>query len=217
VSRLNYHHLLYFWSVAKHGSVAAAAKRLHLAQPTISAQVRSFERSLGHVLLAREGRGLALTAMGRTVFRFADEIFTLGSELLDAVRGHEPSSRVVLRVGVVDVLPKLLVYRMLRPVLALPENLRLVCYEGKLSDLAARLAVHDLDVVLADVPLTPQAGVRAFSHRLGEASLGVFAAPPRARHPRQPARALPRRARESSRDARGRRERFRHALAALRP
>lgn len=174
---LNYHHLRYFWTVAKEGSVGAAAKRLHLAQPTVSGQIRLLERSLGQKLLERSGRGVALTEMGRVVFRYADEIFAMGSELLDAARGRAPRSQLRLRVGVADVLPKLVVYRMLLPVLSLPEELRIECYEGKPAELVARLALHDLDVVLADAPVPPQSGTRVFNHRLGESGLAVFGAP----------------------------------------
>jgi LysR family transcriptional activator of nhaA len=172
--RLNYDHLLYFWTVMKEGSVAAACKSLLLAQPTISGQLRVLERALGHKLFERRGRGLVPTEMGRIIFRYADDIFSIGTELLDAVRGRTPDDRLRLRVGVADVLPKLVVYRMLLPVLSLPEKVRVVCYEGKHPDLVARLAVHDLDVVLGDAPVAPYAGIAAYNHRLGESSLRVF-------------------------------------------
>lgn len=176
MQRLNYDHLLYFWAVMKEGSVAAACRTLHLAQPTISGQLRVLERSLGHKLFERRGRGLAPTEIGRAVFRYADDIFSIGNELLDVLRGRTPDDRLRLRVGVADVLPKLVVYRMLLPVLALPEKVRVICYEGKHPDLVSRLAVHDLDVVLADIPVTPSMGIAAYSHRLGESSLSVFGA-----------------------------------------
>lgn len=174
VERLNFSHLLYFWAVAKEGSIAAACRRLHVAQPTISGQLRLLERALGHRLLERSGRGLALTGMGATVFRYADDIFSLGAELLDTVRGQAGPGPRALRVGVADVLPKLVVYRMLRPVLAAPEGIRLSCLEGKPPDLIARLVSHELDVVLTDTPVPPYSGIRAFSHRLGESGLAVF-------------------------------------------
>lgn len=177
MDRLNYHHLRYFWTVAKEGSIAAACKRLHITQPTISGQVRELETALGQRLLERSGRGLALTEAGRLVFRYADDIFAMGGELLDAVTGRMPSHEQRLRVGVVDVLPKLVAYRMLLPVLRMPERTRLVCFEGKPSDLLGRLALHDLDVVLTDTPVPPHTGVRAYSHRLGESGLAVFGAP----------------------------------------
>lgn len=174
MNRLNYDHLLYFWAVVKEGSIAAACKTLLLAQPTISGQLRLLERALGHKLLERQGRGVTPTRMGQLVFRYADDIFSLGSELMAAVRGQAPDDRLRVRVGVADVLPKLVVYRMLMPVLSLPEKLRVVCYEGKHSELIARLAVHDLDVVLGDTPVPPYTGVAAFNHRLGESGLCVF-------------------------------------------
>lgn len=174
MSRLNYDHLLYFWTVAKEGSVVAACRRLHLAQPTVSGQLRTLERSLGHKLFERRGRGLALTEMGRTIFRYADDIFSIGRELMDAVRGREPQERLALRVGVADVLPKLVVYRMLLPVLSMPERARLVCFEGKQPELLARLAVHDLDVVLADTPVPPHSAAGVYNHRLGESGITIF-------------------------------------------
>lgn len=177
MDRLNYHHLRYFWTVAKEGSIAAACKRLHVTQPTVSGQLRELETALGQDLLERSGRGLALTDAGRLVFRYADDIFAMGSELLHAVKGGAPAGEQRVRVGVADVLPKLVVYRMLLPVLRMPERTRLVCYEGKPGELLGRLAVHDLDVVLTDTPVPPHAGVRAYSHRLGESGLTVFGAP----------------------------------------
>jgi LysR family transcriptional regulator, transcriptional activator of nhaA len=181
MNRLNYHHLLYFWTVAKEGSIAAACEVLHLTQPTISGQLRALEQSLGHRLFTKQGRGLALTEMGRTVFSYADEIFTIGTELSDVLRGRPPAALGTVRVGVSDVLAKLMVYRMLSPAFAMRDPVRVSCFEGKLPDLLARLAVHDLDVVLGDAPVTPASGFRAFSHRLGESSMGAFAAPALAR------------------------------------
>lgn len=174
---LNYNHLHYFWTVAKEGSIAAAARRLHLAQPTVSGQIRVLERSLGHPLFVRRGRGLELTEAGRIVFRYADDLFAIGAELLDAVAGREPAGRLTLRVGVADVLPKLVVYRMLVPVLSMPEGVRVICFEGKPAELLERLGVHELDVVLSDTPIPPQTGVRAYNHRLGGSGLAVFGTP----------------------------------------
>ncbi len=174
---LNYHHLLYFWTVAREGGVSAACRRLHLAQPTISGQIRALERALGHRLLERRGRGLVLTEMGRSVFRYADEIFTLGRDLMDEVRGRAVGRPIRFVVGVSDALPKLLVHRLLAPVLKLPEPLYLSCLESDTADLLARLARHDLDVVLTDAPVSPATGVRAHSHLLGRCAVSVFAVP----------------------------------------
>lgn len=174
---LNYHHLHHFWAVAKTGSIAAACKRLHVTQPTVSGQLRELEARLGHKLFERVGRGLALTKAGSLALRYADDIFALGNELGDALAGRSAQGERQLRVGVADVLPKLVVYRMLLPVLRMPAPTRLVCFEGKPPELLARLAQHELDVVLADTPVPAHTGVRAYSHRLGESGLSVFGSP----------------------------------------
>ncbi len=171
---LNYHHLLYFWMVAKEGSMSGAAEQLHLAQPTLSSQIKKLEKSLGTELFERAGRNLALTEAGQLVYRYADEIFSLGGELVDVLRGQPELDRVRLTVGVPDVLPKLVVYQLLQPALQLPEQVQLVCYEGKLPELLADLALHRLDLVLADAPVTPQSHIRAFNHLLGECGVTVF-------------------------------------------
>ncbi|MEM8944377.1 MAG: transcriptional activator NhaR [Planctomycetota bacterium] len=172
---LNYHHLLYFWTVAKEGSITAASLQLHLSQPTLSTQIRKLEKSLGTTLFDRVGRSLVLTDKGQIVFRYADDIFALGRELSDAVQGMPGKSSLKLTVGVPDVLPKLVVYRLLRPALELEGDVQLVCYEGKLKDLLTDLASHRLDVVLADSPLTPETHIRAFNHLLGESGISIFA------------------------------------------
>lgn len=171
---LNYHHLLYFWTVAKEGGISRAAEKLHLAQPTLSSQIKKLESSMGVSLFDRKGRSLVLTDTGQMVFRYADEIFSLGRELTDTVRGRPSEKKLKLTVGVPDVLPKLVVYELLKPALELPEAVQLECYEGKLQDLLADLAVHRLDIVLADSPLTPDSHVRAFNHVLGECGVTVF-------------------------------------------
>ena len=171
---LNYHHLLYFWVVAKEGTIAAACKELHLAQPTISAQLRSLERSLGEKLFTRVGRNLALTETGRVVYRYADEIFSLGRDLIDTVKGRPTGRPLRFNVGVADVLPKLVAYRLLEPALHLPEQIQLVCHEGSPPELLTRLAVYELDLVLSDSPIGPDVKVRAFSHLLGECGVTIF-------------------------------------------
>lgn len=166
---LNYHHLLYFWVVAKEGSIARASAELRLAQPTISGQLRQLEQALGDKLFARQGRGLALTELGRVVFRYADEIFALGRELLDAVRGRATDRPLRLVVGVVDVLPKTIVRLLLEPARKLEQPVRLVCREDHpLEGFLAELATYSLDVVLADTPAPPSVQVKAFNHLLGE-------------------------------------------------
>lgn len=174
---LNYHHLLYFWTVAKEGSITLAAEKLHLSQPTLSTQVGKLEKSLGVKLFDRKGRNLVLTDTGQIVYRYADEIFSLGRELRDAVRGRPSTDSINLFVGVPDVMPKLIVYRLLKPALEMEESVKLVCHEGKLNELLSDLALHRLDIVLADAPLTPHVSVRAFNHLLGQCSVTVFGTP----------------------------------------
>lgn len=177
----NFHHLLYFWTVAREGSILAASAKLYVSQPTISAQIKALERSFGRPLFTRRGRRLELTELGHIVLRYADEIFTLGRELTETVRGRPAGRALRFVVGVADVVPKLIAYRLLEPALELPEPVELLCREGKSEQLLAALAVHDLDVVLADAPLGPNANIRAFSHLLGECGALVFGVPALAR------------------------------------
>lgn len=171
---LNYHHLLYFWVVAREGSIAAACRVLFLSQPTISGQIRELERFIGTPLFKKAGRGLVLTDTGQAVYRYADEIFTLGQELLDTVRGRPVGRPLRLRVGVVDALPKLMTHSLLTPALKLAERLQVVCTEGKLDALISQLVVHQLDVVLSDAPLPPTVSARAYNHLLGECEISIF-------------------------------------------
>ncbi len=171
---LNYHHLLYFWTVAREQSVSKAAAMLHVAQPTVSAQVRSLERSLGQKLFARQGRQLRLPSDGEKVFRYADEIFTLGRELLQTVKGEPQAAPKRFRVGVSDALPKLTTYRLLEPALAMQPAFRLHVRIDKTERLLGELAVHAVDLVVADAPMMPSLKVRAFSHLLGETTVSIF-------------------------------------------
>jgi LysR family transcriptional activator of nhaA len=173
---LNYHHLLYFWVVAREGSIARASVQLRLAQPTISGQIRTLENNLGEKLFARSGRSLVLTDVGRVVFRYAEEIFGLGRELMDTLRGQPTGRPIRFIVGVADVLPKLVAYRLLEPTVCLSEPVQIICREGRPDRLLAELAVHELDVVLSDAPIGPTVKVRAFSHFLGECGVSFFGA-----------------------------------------
>lgn len=174
---INYHHLLYFWLVAREGGLVPAGKVLRLSHPTLSAQIHALENRLGEKLFTKVGRKLALTEMGRIVFRYADEIFTLGREMVDAVRGRSTGQPFRLEVGVVDVVPKLVVRRLLQPALSLPEAVQITCHEDSFDKLLADLARHALDIVIADSPVPSGSSVRAFSHVLGETSVSFFAVP----------------------------------------
>ena len=178
---LNYHHLLYFWVVASEGSVTAACERLHLAQPTISSQLRKLERSMGRKLLERSGRGLVLTETGKLVFEYADEIFSLGRELTEIIGGQQPDRPVRFAVGVPDVLPKLITFRILEPVMSMPEPVRLVCVEGTFDNLLVDMAAHRLDLILSDSPAHPSSNIRVFNHPLGQCSVSVLGTPEEAR------------------------------------
>jgi len=176
---LNYHHLFYFWSVARAGSIARASQELRLAQPTISNQLKTLEGNLGVKLLERQGRRLVLTDVGRTVLRYCDDIFRTGRELQRAVKGLPTGQRQRLVVGVVDVIPKRMAALLLAPAVDAHPDMTLVCREGPLARLLPSLAVHELDVVIADVPASEEVKVKAFSHRLGDCGTTFFGA---ARH-----------------------------------
>ena len=177
IRRLNYQHLLYFWSVVRTGSLTRACDELALSAPTISGQLRTLEARLGEKLLAKSGRALVPTEVGRLVYSYADQIFGLGQDLLEALE-HRPSVRPLrLTVGIDDVLPKEIAYRILKPALNLKRPVRLSCREGTLERLVADLAVHDVDVVLSDAPVTPTLNVRAYSHSLGTCEVLWMATP----------------------------------------
>lgn len=174
MQRLNYQHLYYFWTVAKEGNMSRACGRLHLTQPTVSAQIAVFEEAIGEKLFHREGRGLRLTETGRGVFHYAEEIFALGRELGSFLNGRGGGHVPRLTVGVAEGLPKLLAYRLLEPALRMAEPNLLICHEDKPDRLLADIALHSLDLVLSDVPATSAVGLRVFNHPLGESAVGVF-------------------------------------------
>jgi LysR family transcriptional regulator, transcriptional activator of nhaA len=173
VETLNHHHLYHFWAVVREGGVTRASEKLHVSQPTISGQVRELEEALGEKLLARSGRTVVLTDVGRTVYRYADEMVDLDRELWEAVKGR-PTHPGRLAVGVAMVVPKLVAYKMLEPALRLPERVQLDCLHEKPERLLAELAIYGLDVVLADAPAPPAVKVRAYNHLLGECAVSVF-------------------------------------------
>src|SRR6185437_3932107 len=167
---LNYHHLLYFWMVAKKGSIARACEELRLAQPTISGQLRALEESLGEKLFTRQGRRLILTETGQVVFRYAEEIFALGSELTDVLQGRPRNRPMRLIVGVSDLIPKLIAYRILEPALSLKGGVQIECYEDTPEKLLSSLSAHELDLVLTDAPAR-SFRVRVFNHLLGSSGV----------------------------------------------
>jgi LysR family transcriptional regulator, transcriptional activator of nhaA len=174
---INYHHLLYFRTVAREGSITRASQVLSLAQPTISGQIRALEDTLGERLFARQGRNLVLTEFGRLVYRYADEIFTLGQEMTDVLKGRPTGKPQPLHVGVANVLPKLVVRKILHAGLELPDPVQMVCREGQPEQLFSELAMHELDLVLSDAPISPAGRIRAFNHLLGTSGVTVFGKP----------------------------------------
>ncbi len=173
----NYKQLHYFWSVAKAGSIVRAAERLHLTSQTISAQIGELERALECDLFRRVGRRLELTEAGKLALSHADEIFQIGNELEGLLRHSAGGRELLLRVGVADVIPKSIAYRLLAPALQLAESVRLVCHEDKLERLFAELAIHNLDLVIADRPLPTELGVKGYSHALGHCGVVFHAVP----------------------------------------
>ncbi|MFK7913129.1 MAG: LysR family transcriptional regulator, partial [Pseudomonadales bacterium] len=175
MKHLNYSHLLYFWTVAREGSIAKASKILHLTPQTISGQLKLLEDAVGHPLFERVGRGLVLSSTGQIVNQYADEIFTLGAELAQRVREPDVAASGNLRVGVVNSIAKLITYRVLKPLLAEHSDVKLICHEANLESLLGELAVHQLDLVVSDRKVPPGLNVRAYHHHLGDSALAVFA------------------------------------------
>ena len=175
MSWLNYHHLYYFWVVAREGSIARACRELNLAQPTISTQLRVFEEAIGKTLFLRRNRGLVLTDVGRTVYRYAEEIFAIGKTLSQVLDGLEPQQPIRLVAGIADGMPKLVAYRFLEAALDLPESVQITCRESRLDHLLADLAIHEIDIVISDAPVPPTIRIHAFSHFLGESEVTLFA------------------------------------------
>ena len=175
MSALNYKHLHYFWVVAKAGGIARAGERLHLTPQTVSGQLAVFEDTLGYKLFTRVGRRLELSDAGRVVLSYADEIFKMGEELQGVMRRPTETRIPQFRVGVSDAVPKSIAYRVLEPAVRLPLPPCIVCREGKLGALLAELAVHRLDIVLADSPMPPTVSIKGFSHLLGESEVTFFA------------------------------------------
>ena len=172
---INYKHLHYFWAAAKQGGIARASERLHLTPQTISGQISLLEEHLGEALFTKVGRNLELTETGRLVLSYADEIFSLGGEMEEAVRNLPSGKSMVFKVGVADVVPKSIAYRLIAPAMKLSELVRIVCRENSLTTLLADLALHRVDLVIADSPIPASVNVRGFNHYLGECGISFLA------------------------------------------
>ncbi|CAD5374976.1 Transcriptional activator protein NhaR [Rubrivivax sp. A210] len=176
---MNFKHLYYFWVAARAGGVVRAGEQLHTTPQTLSGQIKLLEQRLGRRLFKRSGRNLELTADGRVALRYADEIFALGGELEAAMSAARSGAQQTLefRVGLEDAVPKSVAYRLLEPALGVAESVRLICIEGTFDNLLAQLALHRVDLVIADEPLTPRFSIKAFNHELGRSTMTVFGAP----------------------------------------
>lgn len=175
MKNLNFKHLRYFWMVGKTGSIVSASEQLNLSPQSISAQLGDLENNLGVQLFRKLGRGLELTDIGRRIFSYADEIFSLGNELLEVAQDQEVRKNIPFRIGITDSVPKSVAYRVIEPVLHIDEPIRLICREGRLADLLPEMAVNQLDIVIADRPMPTNMNVRAYNHLLGESRLAIFA------------------------------------------
>jgi LysR family transcriptional activator of nhaA len=182
---INFKHLHYFWMVGKEGSIARASERLHITPQTISGQISLLEEQLGDQLFAKAGRKLQLTDTGRLVMSYADEIFALGSEMEEMVRRMPADRPLTLRIGIADVVPKTIAYRLIEPAMNLKDPVRIICKENSLDTLLADLSVHRINLVIADGPIPPGLSVRGYNHFLGECGVSFLAVPRLARRYRK--------------------------------
>jgi LysR family transcriptional regulator, transcriptional activator of nhaA len=174
---LNYHHLRYFWTVARKGGVRKAAEALHVSQPSISAQLRLLEESLGQKLFRRSGRNLVLTEMGQLVLNYADEIFSAGRELMNAVKQRPGKHPVRVNIGLTDAFPKLIAFQILRAAFRSEAAVHMICREGEIGPLVSHLQAHRLDIVLADEPASSALKAKTFNHKLGRSGVTFCAVP----------------------------------------
>lgn len=174
---LNYHHLRYFWMVAREGSLRRASEKLHVSQPTISAQISALEEMLGEKLFRRGGRALTLTDTGQQALSYAEEIFSLGQDLVSSLKQRPTSRPLRVHLGVSDALPKLVTYHIMEPIFRLPQTVQVTCSETKLSDMLVELAAYRLDLVLADEPASSGVSSHVFNHFLGESGVTFTAVP----------------------------------------
>ena len=176
-SSINYKHLNYFWTVAHEGSIAKASEKLHITPQTISGQISLLEKRMGNELFERQGRGLRLTETGRLVLGYADEIFELGQELNDVLRGAPALGPSEFIVSAASALPKTIVQKIIEPALRMDKEISLTSLEGPVDAILADLAIHKVDLVLSDKPVTGALSIKAYNHKLGESGLTFFASP----------------------------------------
>lgn len=174
---LNFHHLRYFWVAAKEGGLTRAAAKLHVSQPSICTQIQALEGALGEKLLRRSGRGLVLTEAGRRVFSFAEEIFSLGDDLMSTMKQRPTLRPLRVNIGIANSLPKLLAAELIKPVFRLPQAVEVSCCEWPVQELLTHLAAHRLDIVLAEQPASAVSHLKAFNQLLGDSAISFCAEP----------------------------------------
>ncbi|WP_101760058.1 transcriptional activator NhaR [Oceanicoccus sp. KOV_DT_Chl] len=175
MAQMNFHHLHYFFTIAREGSIVKAAEKLHLTPQTLSSQIKTFESYLGVELFDRKGRGLLLNDKGRMVYGYAEDIFSLGYELQQTLQSKNISQQFIFTVGIVDVIPKILAYDLLIPILESQESIRLISREGDFESLLGELAVGKMDLIISDRGLQPGSAVKAYNHILGKSGLTFYA------------------------------------------
>lgn len=174
---INYQHYFYFWSVARFGSITEASRQLRLSQPTISVQLKAFEEILGVALFERGHRKLRLTEAGEIAFKYGQQIFGLGQELLDVLEGKAENNNKEFRIGISDVVPKSLAYRLIEPSFKLEAGHAVSCFEDKTERLLAELAIGGVDIVISDRPIPPSVHVKAYNHFVGESGVSFLGLP----------------------------------------
>lgn len=174
MNKINYHHLLYFYTIAQEGSITKAAQKLHLTPQTISGQLSAFEHYLDIQLFNRRGKRLQLNETGQLVFSYAEDIFSLGNELQQLLKNNQTDKQVAVTVGVTDVIPKVLAFDLLTVLFNLKEDIKLICREGEFDILMKELALSKIDLILSDRPITPGTAIKAYTHLLGETGLTFY-------------------------------------------
>ncbi len=176
MASLNYHHLYYFYVTAREGTIVKAAEHMHITPQTVSGQISAFEDYLGIALFERKGKRLVLNEAGKMAYSYAEDIFSLGSELQHALNNEQHGRQFTFAVGITDVLPKVFAFDLLKSCFDMDETLRLVCHEGDIDSLLVDLALNRIDLILSDRPLMPGARIKAYSHSLGESGITFFTA-----------------------------------------
>ncbi|MCV2883238.1 transcriptional activator NhaR [Aestuariibacter sp. AA17] len=175
MKQLNYHHLNYFYHIAREGSIAAAAKRLNLTPQTLSGQLASFEDYLGMPLFERKGKRLLLNEQGKHAYDYAEDIFRLGDELQQTLSSKLAERQLPLSVGITDVIPKRFAFEFLSTAYQESQSLKLICKEGKLDHLLAEMLFNKLDIIISDCAIPPGSKLKAYSHLINDSGLTFFA------------------------------------------